>query len=170
PRGRALTSPPVRGETAVSLEAVWVMPYERPGAAVVAGVFDILHVGHVRFLRAVRERGLPLVVGVEDDERVRAWKGPRRPLNNSAERAELIAALRFVDGVFIVTGPPDLNQPEDYVKLLAPMRPGALAHTAGDPHAAGRCAAANALGAECWELTAVPGRSTTRILNAVGHP
>jgi cytidyltransferase-like protein len=152
------------------LEAVWVMPYDRPGAAVVTGAFDILHVGHARYLRAVRERGLPLVVGVEDDERVRAWKGPQRPFNTAAERAELLSALRFVDGVFIVTGPPELNQPADYVKLLAPMHPGALAHTEGDPHAQGRCAAADVLAAECWELTAVPGRSTTRILNAVSAP
>ncbi|MFD0660239.1 adenylyltransferase/cytidyltransferase family protein [Thermocatellispora tengchongensis] len=142
------------------------MPYERPGAAVVTGAFDILHVGHVRFLRAVRERGLPLVVGVEDDARVRAWKGPDRPLNTAAERAEVLSALRFVDGVFIVTGPPPLNLPAEYIRLLAPMRPGALAHTEGDPHAAGRRAAADILGAECWELSAVPGHSTTRILNA----
>jgi cytidyltransferase-like protein len=148
------------------LEPVWVLPYEKPGAAVVTGVFDILHVGHARFLRAVRERGLPLVVGVEDDPRVRAWKGPDRPLNPAPERAELLACLRSVDGVFVVTGPAELHEPGDYIDLLAPLRPGALAHTVGDPHAIGRAGAAAALGAECWELPAVPGRSTTRIVNA----
>ncbi|TDD19771.1 cytidyltransferase [Nonomuraea diastatica] len=151
-----------------SLDAVWVRPYDRPGAAVVTGVFDILHVGHVRYLGAVAERGLPLVVGVEDDPRVRAWKGPSRPLNPAAERAEVLAALRFVTGVFIVTGPPEAHGPEDYIDLLAPMRPGALAHTAGDPHAGARAAAAAILGTECWEMEAIPGRSTTRIVNAAG--
>lgn len=151
-----------------SLEAVWVQPWNHPGAAVVTGVFDILHVGHVRFLSTVAERGLPLVVGVEDDERVRAWKGPTRPLNTAIERAELLAALRAVAGVFIVTGPPEAHGPEDYIDLFAPIEPGALAHTAGDPHAGGRCAAAALLGAECWELPAIPGRSTTRIVNAAG--
>ncbi|WP_433442414.1 adenylyltransferase/cytidyltransferase family protein [Nonomuraea sp. CA-141351] len=150
-----------------SLEAVWVQPYDRPGAAVVTGVFDILHVGHVRYLRSVAERGLPLVVGVEDDPRVRAWKGPSRPLNPAEERAEVLAALRFVTGVFIVTGPHEAHGPEDYIDLLAPMRPGALAHTAGDPHAGARAAAAAILGAECWEMASIPGRSTTRIVNAV---
>ncbi|MFB9965340.1 adenylyltransferase/cytidyltransferase family protein [Sinosporangium siamense] len=149
------------------LEPRWVLPYDRSGAVVVTGVFDILHVGHVRFLRGVRDRGLPLVVGVEDDPRVRAWKGPTRPLHSAAERAEVLAALRFVDGVFIVTGPPELNLPDDYVTLLTPLRPGALAHTAGDPHAAGRAAAAHVLGAASWELDAVPGRSTTRIVESV---
>ncbi|GAA2397183.1 adenylyltransferase/cytidyltransferase family protein [Nonomuraea africana] len=149
-----------------SLEAVWVQPYDQPGTAVVTGVFDLLHVGHVRYLTSVAERGLPLVVGVEDDPRVRAWKGPSRPLNTAAERAEVLAALRCVSGVFIVSGPPEAHGPEDYIDLLAPMRPGALAHTAGDPHAGGRCAAAALLGAQCWELEMIPGRSTTRIVNA----
>jgi cytidyltransferase-like protein len=149
-----------------SLEAVWVKPCEQPGTAVVTGVFDILHVGHVRYLSSVAERGLPLVIGVEDDPRVRAWKGPSRPLNTAAERAEVLAALRCVSGVFIVSGPPEAHGPEDYIDLLAPMRPGALAHTAGDPHAGGRCAAAALLGAQCWELEMIPGRSTTRIVNA----
>ncbi|MEV6148864.1 adenylyltransferase/cytidyltransferase family protein [Nonomuraea sp. NPDC052129] len=151
-----------------SLEAVWVQPYDHPGAVFVTGVFDILHVGHVRYLGAVAGRGLPLVIGVEDDPRVRAWKGPTRPFNPAAERAEVLAALRFVSGVFIVTGPSAAHGPEDYIDLLAPMRPGALAHTAGDPHAGGRCAAAALLGAECWELEAIPNRSTTRIVNAAG--
>ncbi|MEU5861290.1 MULTISPECIES: adenylyltransferase/cytidyltransferase family protein [unclassified Nonomuraea] len=151
-----------------SLEAVWVEPYDGPGAAVVTGVFDILHVGHVRYLGAVAARGLPLVVGVEDDPRVRAWKGPSRPFNPAAERAEVLAALRCVSGVFVVTGPPDAHGPEDYIDLLAPMRPGALAHTAGDPHAGARATAAAILGAECWEMAAIPDRSTTRIVNAAG--
>ncbi|MFI9597813.1 adenylyltransferase/cytidyltransferase family protein [Nonomuraea sp. NPDC052265] len=151
-----------------SLEAVWVEPYDGPGAAVVTGVFDILHVGHVRYLGAVAARGLPLVVGVEDDPRVRAWKGPSRPFNPAAERAEVLAALRCVSGVFVVTGPPEAHGPEDYIDLLAPMRPGALAHTAGDPHAGARATAAAILGAECWEMAAIPDRSTTRIVNAAG--
>ncbi|MEU1721312.1 adenylyltransferase/cytidyltransferase family protein [Actinomadura sp. ATCC 39365] len=151
-----------------SLEAVWVEPYDLPGAAVVTGVFDILHVGHVRYLGAVADRGLPLVVGVEDDPRVRAWKGPSRPFNPAAERAEVLAALRCVSGVFVVAGPPEAHGPEDYIDLLAPMRPGALAHTAGDPHAGARATAAAILGAQCWEMAAIPDRSTTRIVNAAG--
>ncbi|MFD2353247.1 adenylyltransferase/cytidyltransferase family protein [Nonomuraea ferruginea] len=120
------------------------------------GVFDILHVGHVRYLGEVAARGLPLVVGVEDDPRVRAWKGPSRPFNPAVERAEVLAALRAVTGVFIVTGPPEAHAPEHYIDLLAPMRPGALAHTAGDPHAGGWRAAAALLGG--------------RVLGDGGHP
>ena len=67
---------------------------------VVTGVFDLLHVGHLRFLCAARELGARLVVGVESDERVRRWKGPDRPIQTQEDRCELLSALRVVDDVF----------------------------------------------------------------------
>jgi len=63
------------------------------------GCFDILHIGHVRYLQAARALGDVLVVGVNIDESVRALKGPGRPLNPETERAEVLAALECVDCV-----------------------------------------------------------------------
>jgi rfaE bifunctional protein nucleotidyltransferase chain/domain len=63
------------------------------------GCFDLLHVGHVRYLEDARARGDFLVVALNTDESVRALKGPARPLMPLAERAELVAALRAVDAV-----------------------------------------------------------------------
>ncbi|MFC7328743.1 adenylyltransferase/cytidyltransferase family protein [Marinactinospora rubrisoli] len=131
---------------------------------VVTGVFDVLHVGHVRFLTALRERGRPLLVGVEDDDRVRDWKGPGRPVNRAVERAEVLAALSCVDGVFVVSGPPEVNDWEHYTELLRPLRPAALGYTAGDPYTAAKRRGAHALGAEAWELPLTRGRSTTATL------
>ena len=65
------------------------------------GCFDILHVGHVRYLEGARALGDLLVVGVNSDEQVRALKGEGRPLVPERERAELVAALRAVDFVTI---------------------------------------------------------------------
>ena len=65
------------------------------------GCFDILHVGHVRYLAAARAQGDALMVAINGDESVRALKGDGRPLNREAERAELIAALEAVDHVVI---------------------------------------------------------------------
>jgi len=65
------------------------------------GCFDLLHVGHVRYLQAAREQGDVLVVGVNSDAAVRALKGPGRPLLPQDARAELVAALRAVDYVVI---------------------------------------------------------------------
>jgi D-glycero-beta-D-manno-heptose 1-phosphate adenylyltransferase len=65
------------------------------------GVFDILHVGHVRYLRQARELGDALVVAINSDVSVRELKGEARPLVNQNERAEVLAALSSVDYVTI---------------------------------------------------------------------
>ena len=65
------------------------------------GVFDILHVGHVRYLEEARELGDRLLVAVNSDATVRELKGQGRPLMNQDERAEILAALRTVDYVTI---------------------------------------------------------------------
>jgi rfaE bifunctional protein nucleotidyltransferase chain/domain len=75
----------------------------RAGGTVVFtnGVFDILHPGHVRYLRAARALGDALIVGVNSDRSVRANKGPQRPINPESERAEVLAALQCVDRAVI---------------------------------------------------------------------
>ena len=65
------------------------------------GVFDLLHVGHVRYLSAARALGDVLFVGINGDAAVRRLKGPGRPLMPAAERVELLAALRPVDHVVV---------------------------------------------------------------------
>jgi D-glycero-beta-D-manno-heptose 1-phosphate adenylyltransferase len=65
------------------------------------GCFDLLHVGHVRYLEAARSLGDALIVAINGDESVRALKGEGRPLNRETERAEVIAALESVDHVVI---------------------------------------------------------------------
>jgi D-glycero-beta-D-manno-heptose 1-phosphate adenylyltransferase len=65
------------------------------------GCFDLLHVGHVRYLKAARARGDFLIVGINGDESVRSLKGPSRPVNNQSDRAEIVAVLECVDLVTI---------------------------------------------------------------------
>jgi D-glycero-beta-D-manno-heptose 1-phosphate adenylyltransferase len=65
------------------------------------GVFDLLHVGHVRYLAQARALGDALVVAINSDRTVRELKGPDRPIFDQAERAEIVAALRPVDYVTI---------------------------------------------------------------------
>ncbi|MBZ5720653.1 MAG: adenylyltransferase/cytidyltransferase family protein [Acidobacteriia bacterium] len=65
------------------------------------GCFDLLHVGHVRYLHAAKQLGGRLVVAINADESVRALKGEGRPIMPDAERAEILAALADVDAVVI---------------------------------------------------------------------
>ena len=69
------------------------------------GCFDLLHVGHVRYLAAAAQQADELVVAINDDESVRRLKGSGRPILPAADRAELLAALRFVDYVVIFPEP-----------------------------------------------------------------
>ena len=80
------------------------------------GCFDVLHVGHVRYLQGARAEADVLVVGVNGDESVRRLKGPERPILGEDDRAVLVAALRCVDHV-IVFGDDDVS------RLLLALRP-----------------------------------------------
>lgn len=81
------------------------------------GVFDLLHPGHVRYLREARALGDALIVGVNSDRSARALeKGPGRPLNTAAERAEVLAALACVDAVVVF----DEDTPFEIVRALQP--------------------------------------------------
>jgi len=92
--------------------------WRRAGERVVLanGCFDLLHVGHVRYLHAARQLADRLVVGLNDDESVRALKGEGRPLMPAAERAEILAALADVDAVTIFPEP-------DVRALVRALRP-----------------------------------------------
>src|SRR4051794_40913377 len=122
------------------------------------GCFDLLHVGHVRYLQAARRLGDFLVVGVNSDASVRALKGPARPIVPAAERAEVVAALGCVDAVVIfdaATAEPLVAalRPEVYVK-------GADYTEATLPEAH----LVRAYGGTVALLPTVPGASTTALL------
>jgi rfaE bifunctional protein nucleotidyltransferase chain/domain len=80
------------------------------------GVFDLLHPGHLRYLKAARAEGDALIVGVNSDGSVRSNKGPARPVTPEAERAEIVAALGPVDAVVVF----DEETPADIVRALEP--------------------------------------------------
>ena len=80
------------------------------------GCFDILHVGHVRYLKASKKCGDVLIVGVNSDSSVRNLKGPTRPINNENDRAEIVSELGFVDYVVLFSE----NSP---AKLLEEIKP-----------------------------------------------
>lgn len=80
------------------------------------GVFDLLHVGHLRYLQQARALGDALLVGVNSDRSVRAIKGSDRPITSEDERAEVLEALTCVDGVVIF----DEDTPHELIAALQP--------------------------------------------------
>ena len=84
-----------------------VQAWKRAGEQVILanGCFDVLHVGHIRYLHAAKQLGGRLVVAINADESVRAVKGLERPFMSENERAEIIAALADVDAVVLFSEP-----------------------------------------------------------------
>lgn len=124
------------------------------------GCFDLLHVGHVRYLAAARACGDALLVAVNGDESVRALKGDGRPINRAPDRAEVVAALECVDHVVVF----------DEVRataLLEKVRP-AIYVKGGDytPESLNseERAALEKIGAEIRIVPFEAGYSTTRLL------
>jgi D-glycero-beta-D-manno-heptose 1-phosphate adenylyltransferase len=87
-----------------------VAEWRRAGDKIILtnGCFDLLHVGHVRYLRGAKQLGGRVVVGVNSDESARKLKGEGRPKVPAAERAEVLAALADVDAV-VIFGEPDVR-------------------------------------------------------------
>jgi len=124
------------------------------------GCFDLLHVGHIRYLQTARELGDSLVVALNSDASVRALKGPSRPITPEEDRAELMAALEAVDFVTIF---PSLRVTE----VIAAVRPHIYVkggdYTIETLDESERQALQEA-GAEICILPLVPGKSTTGIV------
>jgi rfaE bifunctional protein nucleotidyltransferase chain/domain len=113
------------------------------------GCFDVLHVGHIRYLEGARREGDRLLVAINSDRSVRRLKGPERPVMNEQERAEVIAALGCVDWVIIFKDPtvdrlletlrPDVHaKGTDYTEDSVPEKDTVLAYggrvaIVGDP-------------------------------------
>jgi len=127
------------------------------------GVFDLLHVGHVRYLAQARALGDALLVAINSDRTVRELKGPNRPVFNQAERAEILAALRVVDYVVVF----------DYVSprsLIAELLPDVLVK-GGDynlDQIHGR-EEVEASGGKVISLPFVEGSSTTDLIKRMSH-
>lgn len=123
------------------------------------GCFDILHIGHVRYLQEARNCGDLLVVAVNSDRSVKELKGPERPLQTENDRAEILAGLKSVDYTFIF----DEETPIKSIEAITPdvlVKGGdwAVEQIVGHEHVLKK-------GGEVKSLSFVDGRSTTNVVN-----
>lgn len=125
------------------------------------GCFDILHVGHIRILQQSRALGDLLVVGINSDESVKRLKGPTRPINNQADRAEVLAALGCVDFVTVF----DEDTPVEFLHEAQPN-----IHVKGSdykPSDLAETPVVESYGGRVEILALVPGRSTTSLVEKI---
>lgn len=126
------------------------------------GCFDLLHVGHIRYLKEARSKGDFLVVAINSDASVKKLKGPSRPIQAETDRAEILAALEAVDATVIFSE----DTPE---KIITLIRPDILVK-GGDwqiNQIVGGSFVQN-YGGQVLSLVFIDGKSTTSIVSKIG--
>ena len=122
------------------------------------GCFDILHVGHVRYLKQAKNLGNVLIIGLNTDKSVKSIKGPKRPLNSENDRAEVLTSLECVDYVVLF----DEDTPD---KLLDKIKPDI--HAKGGDYNIDTLPEANIIiknGGKVVFIPLVEGKSTTALI------
>lgn len=125
------------------------------------GCFDILHVGHLRYLNEAKKQGDVLIIGVNSDSSVKRLKGETRPINNQFDRAELLCGLKAVDYAVIF----EEDTPEELIATLKPS-----IHVKGGDYKKEdlpETKIVESYGGEVRILSFVEGKSTTNIVNKI---
>lgn len=128
----------------------------------VGGCFDILHIGHIRFLSHAKEKGDVLMIMLEHDDTIKRKKGKHRPLNTQKDRAEMLTNLSLVD--YVITLPAVVSD-DFYNKLVNLLKPAIIATTTGDPFREHKERQAKQIGATVVDvIKPVTNQSTTKVI------
>lgn len=95
------------------------------------GCFDILHIGHIRFLQKAKALGGVLIILLENDQKIKIIKGNGRPINSQKVRAEVLSSLQDVDFVVLL---PENMENQGYDVIVEQIKPDFIATTKGDPN------------------------------------
>lgn len=126
----------------------------------VGGVFDIIHIGHIRFLKQAQKLGNILIVLLENNKKVKKIKGKKRPIHTQKERAEMLATLSCVDYIVLL---PFMSADSDYEKLTQKINPCVIAFTQGDLYEAQKIKQARKINARIVEIPKIQTPSTTQL-------
>jgi len=161
--GRIIIMPKLNYRNDVK-DFVKVQHKENKNVVIVTGCFDLINSAHIKFLRRAKHAGDILIVGVEDDLRVRAFKGDLRPVNTIHQRIEVLDAIEFIDFTFVIAGSPKYDLVEFYSRLHKKIGADILAVTDGDPNIEDRRVEIEAAGGELRIVSKIEENSTTSIL------
>lgn len=131
----------------------------------IGGCFDILHIGHIRFLKEAKSLGDILIVLLESDGNIKKIKGKDRPINSQKVRAEILEALRDVDFVILL---PEIMTDKDYDDLVKKIKPDFIAVTKGDSGLPNKKRSAETVGAKVVEvIDLMADYSTNKIIKSL---
>ena len=135
----------------------------RSNKVLVGGCFDILHVGHIKFLKNAKSFGDYLIILLESDVNIKKMKGKNRPIYNQGERKMVLESLSFVDKVVILPG---IVNDETYSKLVKKIKPNIIAITEGYPIRDKKLIQAKSVGAKLKIIKKYQGHSSTDAISS----
>jgi FAD synthetase len=131
----------------------------------VGGCFDIVHLGHLKFLEEAKKRGKKLIVLLESDENIKKIKGNNRPVNNQENRAYFLSKLKTVDYTIKLSG---IKSDEDYDELVRIIRPKVIAISEGDKNIDKKVDQAKQVDAELVTVVKlIPQQSSSQIIKTI---
>lgn len=116
----------------------------------IGGVFDLLHYGHIKFLKEAKNCGDILIVALESDKNVRRSKGKERPIHNQQIRAEILSELTCVDYIILLS---EMKTDQEYFDLVKTINPDVIAITSNDPQLENKRKQAECIGGELKIVT-----------------
>ena len=131
----------------------------------VGGCFDLLHFGHISFLKQAKALGDYLIVALESDENVRRMKGDARPIHTQTQRKEMLEALSVVDEVIAL---PTMHDDSDYDELVSKLKPSVIAVTEGDHIIEKKGQQAQKVGARFVVIPKIHTPSTSQLVKLLG--
>jgi FAD synthetase len=131
----------------------------------VGGCFDLLHYGHISFLKQAKALGEYLIIALESDENVKRMKGDARPIHTQTQRKEMLESLSCVDEVIAL---PPMHGYHDYSEFVGNIKPAIIAITEGDPAKIKKSQQAKEVGATLIEIPKIHTPSTSQLVKLLG--
>ncbi|MBI5619630.1 adenylyltransferase/cytidyltransferase family protein [Candidatus Gottesmanbacteria bacterium] len=131
----------------------------------VGGCFDLLHYGHIAFLKQAKSLGDHLIVALESDENVRRLKNEHRPIHTQQQRREMLEALSCVNEVIEL---PPMTTDKEYFDFVIKLSPAVIAVTEGDPILAQKQQQATLVGAQLVVIPKIHSPSTSQLAKLLG--
>lgn len=127
------------------------------------GCFDLLHIGHIKFLKKAKKSGDILILLLESDEAIKKLKGEGRPINKQDNRSRILSSIEYVDYVIPL---PKIYKTLDYNDLVLKIKPDTIAITSSDPNQENKNHQAKSVGGKVKVvIQKMPEHSTTKLLD-----
>ncbi len=137
---------------------------EKKKIVLAGGCFDIIHTGHIEFLKKAKEKGDILIILLESDESIKKRKEIKRPINNQTDRSLVLSQVRPVDIIINLT---PLKSDEEYKNIVNLIQPDIIAVTKNDPLTKEKAMQAKNVGGKVIEVIDEQKNSTSRIIDKI---